>query len=136
MTIDIYTDGGSRGNPGKAACAFVVLVDGQKIHEENKYLGLTTNNVAEYEGLLMAVKWLLENKEKYPAYQINFFLDSELVVKQLKKEYKIKDQKMKDLSQKVFDAIRENKLEPKFIHVLREKNKRADWLVNEALDNL
>jgi ribonuclease HI len=59
--IEVYTDGGSRGNPGKAACAFVIFQDGKLLHEEFSYIGITTNNQAEYGGLLLALKYLVSN---------------------------------------------------------------------------
>lgn len=129
--MDIYSDGGSRGNPGLAACAFVVCDSDKKvIYKESKFLGVATNNVAEYEGLLLALKWLLTNN----ANEINFYMDSELIIKQFNGQYKVKDKNLK----KYFDAAKEieRKINSKitFCHISRNKNKIADGLVNEELD--
>ena len=77
----INCDGGSRGNPGPAASAFVIQENGNTIHEEGVYLGVATNNVAEYQAVLGCLRWL--SKEKLTDVSLNFILDSELVVKQL-----------------------------------------------------
>lgn len=127
-----YTDGGSRNNPGPAACGIVVLDDKEEvIHTFSKYIGTATNNQAEYGALILALE---KAKELLPqGGEVMCHLDSELVVKQLKREYKVKDEKMKELFARVcklcldFDKV-------EFIHVRREKNKLADKLVNEELD--
>ncbi|MBI4059074.1 ribonuclease HI family protein [Candidatus Microgenomates bacterium] len=131
--LTIFCDGGSRGNPGPAASAFVVLDEtGKIIKSEGKFLGHGTNNQAEYTAVLMAFTFLagLQNQP----LKINFFLDSELVVNQLTGRYKIKNknllaiimeirQKQKNISGKIF-----------FQAIPRSKNKLADALVNKALD--
>jgi len=127
-----YTDGGSRNNPGPAACGIVVLDDKEEvIHTFSKYIGTATNNQAEYGALILALE---KAKELLPqGGEVMCHLDSELVVKQLKREYKVKDEKMKELFARVcklcldFDKV-------EFIHVRREKNKLADKLVNKELD--
>jgi len=127
-----YTDGGSRNNPGPAACGIVIQdAKGEIICTFAKYIGTATNNQAEYGALILALekaKELLKNGGEVACH-----LDSELVVKQLKREYKVKDEKMKELFARVcklcldFDKV-------EFVHVRREKNKLADKLVNEELD--
>jgi ribonuclease HI len=127
--IEVYTDGGSRGNPGKAACAFVIFQDGKLLHEEFSYLGITTNNQAEYGGLLLALKYLVSNN----ILEAKFFSDSELMVKQILKLYKVKDLGI----QKIYsEATKEISKFKKFeiSHVRREKNSHADKLVNKCLD--
>lgn len=127
-----YTDGGSRNNPGPAACGIVIQNDKEEvIHAFSKYLGTATNNQAEYGALILALE---KAKELLPqGGEVMCHLDSELVVKQLKREYKVKDEKMRELFARVcklcldFDKV-------EFIHVRREKNKLADKLVNEELD--
>ncbi|KKQ24896.1 MAG: ribonuclease HI, ribonuclease HI, partial [Microgenomates group bacterium GW2011_GWC1_37_12b] len=89
--IKIFTDGGSRGNPGPAASAFVVFENNKILTKEGKFLGNATNNIAEYSALLLAVEWLNKNKL---TENIKFFLDSELIVKQLNKTYKIKNKNL------------------------------------------
>jgi ribonuclease HI len=130
--IVIYTDGGSRGNPGPAACAFVVEKNGRAVFKNSKFLGKATNNFAEYSGVILALKWLNENKPKDTS--IVFYLDSELVVKQINAVYRVKDEGLRNL---FFEALTlMKKLGGNFIfkHIPREKNKIADLLVNVELD--
>ncbi len=128
--IKIFTDGGARGNPGPAGIGFVIQdAIGKIIFEFGKYIGETTNNQAEYKALLMALEKALELK----AENVNCFLDSELVVKQLKGEYKVKDKDLGVLFVKIWNLSQKFKTIT-FSHIPREQNKRADWLVNEALD--
>lgn len=131
-TIIIHTDGGSRGNPGKAACAFVAEEKNIVINKSAKFLGIATNNVAEYKGVLLALDWILETKVN--ADKIIFFLDSELVVRQLKGIYKIKNIDLQTLSIEIFSKIKKIATQTDFENVPREENKIADKLVNEELD--
>ena len=124
----INCDGGSRGNPGPAASAFVAYRDGQEIFSQGKFLGVTTNNVAEYQAVILALEWLTENSSA------NFILDSELVTRQLTGVYKIKNEILRELSIRAKKIEKEKNLKINYQHVLREKNKKADLLVNEALD--
>lgn len=130
--IKIFTDGGSRGNPGKSACAFVVYEDDVEVHSESKYLGINTNNYAEYSGVLIALKYLVHSTQYL---ETHFFLDSELVVKQLNGIYKIKNIELQKLAIEIKKTILEKKLNVSFQNIPREKNKRADELVNIELDN-
>jgi len=127
--LEIYTDGGARGNPGPAGIG-VVIKDGDKIvRSYSKHIGKATNNEAEYQALILA----LQKAKEFKPFQVRCFLDSELVVKQLNHEYKIKEENMAALFIKVWNLILDfEKVE--FIHIPREKNKEADKLVNEALD--
>jgi ribonuclease HI len=133
--ITICTDGGSRGNPGPSACAFVADLDGKEIHKESKFLGTQTNNVAEYSAFVLALSWISKESLilnfKYP---IVFKSDSELVVKQINGLYKIKNQTLKKLYEEVKKIIFENKLEVTFINIPREENTLSDELVNQELD--
>lgn len=130
----IYTDGGSRGNPGPSAAAYVVLADAKIIAKGAKYLGVGTNNQAEYNGVLLAYEWLIKNVKSPNVKKINFFLDSELVVRQLNGIYKIKDANLKLLAGKIMRLHQQLGSEVSYQSVLREKNKLADSLVNESLD--
>lgn len=131
-TIKIHTDGGSRGNPGNSACAFLIENGDQKI-EKYFYLGIMTNNQAEYLGVLKAYEELVTIFSSTNEVTLEFFLDSELVVKQLTGVYKIKNQSLLEISQKVKSF--ENKfLKISYKHVPREENKEADKLVNICLD--
>lgn len=128
----IYTDGGARGNPGPAAIGVVVKdVSGNLVKEWGSKIGEGTNNQAEYTALLEALKYVSGLKPK----KIECRLDSELVVKQMCQEYKVKDADLQKLFIKVWNY---KQLIPDvtFTHVPRGQNKRADQLVNQALDNL
>ena len=129
--IIIYTDGGSRGNPGKSALGVVV---GSK--EYSEYLGVMTNNQAEYRALVFALKKakaLLGGKKAEEA-EIEVRMDSELIVKQLNAEYKIKEPDLQPLFIEVWN-LRLDFKKVEFKHIRREQNKQADELVNRALDS-
>jgi len=130
MKIKIYSDGGARGNPGPAAIGVVIEDEsGQPIKKISKYIGETTNNQAEYLAILAGLKYAKDLKpEKTTCY-----LDSELVVKQLNGEYKIKDSDLAEIFIKIWNLMHEFK-QIEFKHIPREKNKSADRLVNLALD--
>ncbi len=130
MNLNIYTDGGARGNPGPAGIGAVFYnQSGQVVKEISEYLGRTTNNQAEYRAVLRS----LEEAKKIGAKRLQFFLDSELVVKQLNGEYKVKN---KDL-QPLFVRIHNLSLDFSqvgFKHIKREFNKEADGLANLAMN--
>lgn len=134
-SIKIYCDGGSRGNPGKSAAAFVVEENGKIIYSDSKYLGIATNNFAEYSAVLLALTWVEKNKESANK-EIVFILDSELVVKQINGVYKIKNEKLKRIFLEIIKILEslENKIV--FKNVSRENNATADFLVNEKLDSI
>ncbi|MEK7163672.1 MAG: ribonuclease HI family protein [Patescibacteria group bacterium] len=123
----IFTDGGARGNPGPSACAFVVYDGENLIYKQGFYLGISTNNQAEYQGVLKAAEYC---SLLIAHCSVTFYLDSLLVVKQMRGEYKIKDPKLKILH----DKIKNYKLKIDFVHVPREQNRDADALVNKTLD--
>lgn len=132
--IEVHTDGGARGNPGPAASAYVVEVNGSLLNKGAKYLGIATNNVAEYQGVILALNWLYENISKLEGKDIIFFLDSELVVKQMLGVYRVKDENLKKLFFEIFFLIKKFPQKIAFKHVERNRNKLADLLVNEELD--
>lgn len=133
--IIIHTDGGSRGNPGPAACAFVAEENGKEIFKSSKYLGKQTNNYAEYQGVVLALNWLTLQPPIINHQSLTtFFLDSELVVKQLNGLYKVKDENLRNLFFEVLSLMKKANREILFKHVPREKNKIADLLVNVELD--
>lgn len=132
--VIIHSDGGSRGNPGPAACAYVAELKKEIIKKQSKFLGNSTNNVAEYEGVLLATKWVLEEKVNLLTDEILFYLDSELVVKQLTGEYKIKKPELQSISLDILKNIKNSGIKFHFKHVPREQNKVADFLVNKELD--
>ncbi|MEI7891266.1 MAG: ribonuclease HI family protein [bacterium] len=130
--IIIYTDGGSRGNPGPAAVGVHIETLGKKI---GQCIGIGTNNDAEYEALILGLqkaKFFL-GKDKAKKCEINCFLDSELVVKQLNHEYKLKEPRIQQYFLEIWNLMLEFS-KVTFAHIPREKNKVADALVNEALD--
>lgn len=147
MKIIIYTDGGARGNPGPAAIGIVFYLSsealakgdndkGQIIKEYSEYLGKTTNNEAEYQAVIFALKKakLLFGKGKIKQIEVECRLDSELVIKQLNHQYKIEEENLQLLFIKIWNLLVDfGKVS--FIYVPREKNKEADRLVNQALDS-
>lgn len=137
----IYTDGGSRraagAGSGEAALGVVVCDEkGNVIKEYGERLGIKTNNEAEYEAVIFALRKIkaLFGKEKTKKMEINFKMDSEFVMKQLLGEYKIEEERMFPLFIAVWN-LKMDFAKVAFSHVPREKNKEADRLVNEALDN-
>ena len=131
MSLVIYSDGGSRGNPGPSAFAIVVTKDGKVIHEHTEFLGINTNNYAEYRGLIAAIGKALEMKES----EVEFVMDSELVIRQMRGEYKVKSPNIRELHE---DAKAMSSLIPhvRFTHVKRENPmvSRADALLNAEMD--
>ena len=127
--IIVYTDGGSRGNPGPAAIGVVI---GDKKY--SKAIGKTTNNVAEYQAVIFALKKLkqLLGKKGIEENEIELRLDSELIAKQLNGQYKIKEKELQPLFVEVWN-LRLNFGDLHFAHIPREENKLADKLVNQAL---
>ncbi|UAL07419.1 MAG: ribonuclease HI family protein [Candidatus Methanogranum gryphiswaldense] len=127
----IFSDGGSRGNPGPAAYAIVVTKDGKIIHEHSEFLGIGTNNYAEYRGLIAGMIKAIE----LGADDVEFIMDSQLVIKQMTGEYKVKSENIKDLHA---DAITLSSMIPKvrFRNVRRSELliPRADALLNIELD--
>lgn len=129
--VHIFTDGGSRGNPGPSASGYVILTPDEEIVEEGgEYLGITTNNQAEYQ----AVKLALEAAEKYHPKKIRFFIDSLLVVNQMNGTYKIKNRDLWPIHQNIKELMLKYE-DVTFTHVRREFNKLADGKVNEVLDS-
>lgn len=126
----IFTDGGARGNPGPAGIG-AVIYDERKalVAEISEYLGETTNNQAEYRALIAALK----RATTLEAQEIECYLDSELVVKQLNREYKVKNKDLAPLFLEIHN-LSLNFKKISYTHVPRERNKEADRLANEAMD--
>jgi phosphoribosylglycinamide formyltransferase 1 len=128
--IVVNIDGGSRGNPGPAAAAFVLKTSsGRRLKGQAFYIGRATNNVAEYTGLIKA----LEAAKQIGAERLSIISDSELLVKQINGQYKVKSEHIIPLYKQAMHGLNSFK-DWKIQHVLREKNKSADKLVNQALD--
>lgn len=127
----VYTDGGSRGNPGPSASGYVIMnAENEIIEEGGEYLGITTNNQAEYQ----AVKLALQATVKFNPKKVHFFIDSLLVVNQMKGTYKIKNRELWPIYSDIKNLC-ENFDEVIFTHIRRELNKLADGKVNEVLDS-
>ena len=127
----IHTDGGARNNPGPAGIGPVIYGEKKNIVKEiSEYIGETTNNQAEYKAVIRA----LEEAKKLGADELEFYLDSELVVRQLNREYKVKNKELAPLFMKVYNLSQGFK-KISFQHVIRERNKEADALVNKAIDS-
>lgn len=137
--IIINTDGGARGNPGPAAIGIVAKTHtGEILFELSEYLGVQTNNVAEYTAVIHALNHLKEHA--LSTEKITFILDSELIVRQILGQYRVKEPHLQVLNQKVKELILDLKKDGglktiNFLNVLRANNKRADQLVNQALDS-
>lgn len=131
IELTIYTDGGSRGNPGNAAYGFVVYIDGKEIYSEGRYLGIQTNNYAEYMAVIKSFEWVRTTYKQ--DVTIDLYCDSLLVASQLTGKYKIKHPVIKQLAKtaKALESYFEN---VSYSHVLRAQNKDADRMVNKALD--
>jgi len=133
--IIIHTDGGSRGNPGPAAVGVVIEGDLVGKKEFGEYIGETTNNEAEYRAVIFALKKLkpLLGSNKCKESSVEFLLDSELVVKQLNKEYKLKDKNIQNLFIEIWNLTFDFG-GVSFRHIPREENTEADRIVNQVLD--
>ena len=132
--ITIHTDGGSRGNPGPAAIG-VVLEGSFGKKEFGEHIGETTNNEAEYRAVIFALKKLkpLIGSNKCKESSVEFLLDSELVVKQLNKEYKLKDKNIQNFFIEIWNLTFDFG-QVSFRHIPREENTEADRIVNQVLD--
>ncbi len=126
----IFTDGGSRGNPGISGCG-VVLYDEKKnkIATDKKFCGIQTNNFAEYQGLIIGLELAIKNE----VTDLMVYMDSKLIVEQMNGNYKVKNVGLKPLFEQAKN-LSENFAGISYKHVRREKNKVADQLANEAMD--
>lgn len=126
----LFTDGGARGNPGPAGIAFVLLdQSGHELAREGKFIGPTTNNVAEYSALILGLSASLRERISF----LDCFSDSELMVRQLNGQYRVKDQELKNLFREVRVLLSQFE-RVSFTSIPREKNQLADRLVNQAID--
>ena len=127
--LKIFTDGGARGNPGPSGIGYVIYSGSEKIKEGARFIGVATNNQAEYKAVVAAINQAKELEAK----ELEFFLDSELVVKQLNREYRVKDKNLAPLFVSVYNAALGFR-KVTFKHIPREQNKEADALANFAMD--
>ncbi len=133
MRLTIHTDGGARGNPGPAAIGVLIEQDGKTLASFGKRMGETTNNVAEYQAVVEALRHLRSSAQKN-IESIDFFLDSNLVVQQLNGRFKVKEPKLRELLAEVRILEQEVGSTIHYQLVPREQNTRADFLVNQAFD--
>lgn len=127
----VMVDGTARGNPGAAGCGAAIYDEnGVVVKQLSRYLGHATNNVAEYEGLLIGLEALLQLGQERIVVQS----DSELLVRQLNGRYRVKDEKLKVLFQRAMTLLRQFD-SYRILHVGRELNKVADRLANQAIDD-
>jgi ribonuclease HI len=128
--VKVFADGGSRGNPGPSASGFVILdMDDTVLVEDSLYLGITTNNQAEYTALKIA----LEKCKELGVHEVFVHMDSLLVVNQMKGIFKIRNRELWPIHQAIKDLMKSFK-HVDFVHVPRELNKLADAAVNRAMD--
>ena len=126
----IYTDGGSRGNPGPSASGYVIMtMEGVVVHEGGAYLGITTNNVAEYEAVYLG----LEKAQELGVKQVEFRVDSQLVANQMNGVYKVKNPDLQSVHDRIVELASQFQ-KVSFVHVRREFNQLADGVVNRILD--
>lgn len=125
----LYTDGASKGNPGPAGAGWILLNERDSILvKDSKFLGVATNNEAEYEALILGLK----NALSLRVQEIKIYMDSELLVRQLNGLYRVKNPRLAVLFHQVQDLLR-NFLKYDIIHIFREKNREADAMANEAI---
>jgi len=136
-SLIIHTDGGSRGNPGPAATGISVLDESKTVvHEFGRYLGIATNNEAEYSAVIDALNWVIATwLPSYPVTQLIFKLDSNLVVEQLNRHWKIKEPRLIVLASEIWDLLQTHHLNATFTYIPREQNAAADKQVNLTLDS-
>lgn len=134
MNLIINTDGASRGNPGPSSYGYIIKdEDGVILHQEGKYIGVTTNNIAEYSAVLNALEYVNKNFGQKAPHKIEIIADSELIIRQLSGRYRVKNLRLLEIYKKI--KFNEPLLgEVKYSHVLRHENYIADKLANMAFN--
>jgi ribonuclease HI len=135
--ITIYTDGAARGNPGPSASGFLIYLNGRETKKHAEYNGKMTNNSAEYIAVIKALEWSLDNIKDCGKKTLELYSDSELVIRQINKLYKVKSGKMKELNERVIN-IQKGFKSTKFMNLPREDPhiRRVDAHLNELLDEV
>jgi ribonuclease HI len=127
MIFYVYTDGASRGNPGDSGIAYVILDETKKLIEDySEYIGIATNNIAEYTALLKAAQRIIT----FNPTEVNFYLDNELVVKQMNGEYSVSNPKLYPIHIQLKEILKN--IKHTFTHIRRENNGYADMLAKDA----
>ena len=137
-TLNVFTDGGARGNPGPSAIGvYITNGNNKKIVGFGKKIGIATNNVAEYKAVIEALTWIIENKKSFTENtKVHFFLDSILVCSQIIGIFKVKNADLRNLLFDVRNREAQINFPIYYKHIPREQNTKADEFVNEALDRL
>ncbi len=131
MHFNLYTDGWARGNPGPAGCGvFIADQDGNSVERRFKYIGIATNNIAEYMGVLLGISRSIE----LGATSIDLRADSKLVVEQLSGNYKVKNPELKKIFLEIQNMVGKWWGQISYTHIFREQNVEADRLSNVAMD--
>lgn len=134
MKLTIHTDGGSLNNPGPAACSYIISSpEGSIVEKKSFFLGVATNNVAEYSGVRNALNTLLKLKDSLKFTSLSFISDSLLMVSQLNGVYKVKNERIREFVFEIRSLEQQLGVPIRYSHVLREKNQAADDLVKECL---
>lgn len=135
MKISVYTDGGSRGNPGPSGFGVVIYDDKKNILDQiSKFIGIKTNNEAEYLALIESLYWLDSHQDSLDISHVDFYSDSQLLVRQLQGVYKVKAVNIRPLHQTATKLLSQLKLTYTFHDILRDSNELADSLANKAMD--
>lgn len=135
--ITVFTDGGARGNPGPAAIGVYIINDQKEVlYSRGEKIGIATNNIAEYKAVIKALTWLLDNEEiAIKNSSIRFMLDSQLVANQINGLFKVKNPNLRLLLFEIREKEAGISAKITYAYIAREKNTKADTLVNKALDN-
>jgi len=132
MTIVAHTDGASRGNPGESGIGIILRDDkGTTLFEGSGYLGKATNNIAEYQALLAC----LRKAQEFACTKLIVYSDSELMVRQLRREYKVRDRMLQRLYAEATSLLKQAPFTFEINHVAREENREADELANVGIDS-
>lgn len=134
MNLSVFTDGGARGNPGPAGFGVAIYDQDQLLTTLSGYLGKKTNNEAEYAALIFALAWLKDAQGNHNFQSITFYMDSQLLCRQMQGLYKIKSPNLKPLKLKADNLVASLHAKIIFTDILREKNQKADELANLAMD--
>jgi ribonuclease HI len=138
LDVQIYSDGGARGNPGPAAAAAIILSKENVVYQQGLYVGEATNNQAEYIAATLPYEFLLTNKHLLAGQvkSVTHHLDSELIVNQLNGLYRLKDSLLKLHAQNILSLIKKLSIPATFVYIPRTQNSKADALVNQTLDRV
>ncbi len=132
MPLTIFTDGASLGNPGPMGIGVVAYLHGKKMKEISEYIGEGTNNIAEYTALIRALEFAVEFAKESGEKEVHIKADSQLIIRQMSGQYKVRDERLKKLNMKAVSLCLG--LHVKFEHIPREKNEEADVLSKEGAE--